>query len=239
MNKMRTLEITTYIGCPVKCDYCPQDKLLLSYRGGKIMTLNNFKKFLWKVPKDVRIDFSGFSEPFYNPETISMMQFAYNSNYHLVLYTTLDVLTKEDIRKLKNIRFDEVVFHKYPNSSEKWDEIREEFEREVQSGRIAEITEQWKWSRASNLWTIPYKPGPGHCLFAGKLFNHNVLLPNGDVVICCQDYSLKHIIGNLHEKTYNDLNRMYLRLLSDEEDSELLCRNCELFQSDSRSGCCI
>jgi organic radical activating enzyme len=27
--------------------------------------------------------------------------------------------------------------------------------------------------------------------------NRNVLLPNGDVVLCCQDYGLKHVLGNL------------------------------------------
>jgi len=36
-------------------------------------------------------------------------------------------------------------------------------------------------------------------------YDHNVLLPNGDVVLCCMDYSLKHIIGNLFKNDYDDL----------------------------------
>jgi len=36
-------------------------------------------------------------------------------------------------------------------------------------------------------------------------YDHNVLLPNGDVVLCCMDYSLKHVIGNLFEQNYEDL----------------------------------
>ena len=36
-------------------------------------------------------------------------------------------------------------------------------------------------------------------------FDRNVLLPNGDVVLCCMDYDLKHIIGNLLEQTYEEM----------------------------------
>jgi len=37
-----------------------------------------------------------------------------------------------------------------------------------------------------------------------KLY-HNVVLPNGDVSLCCMDYGLKHIIGNLYEQDYEDI----------------------------------
>jgi hypothetical protein len=36
-------------------------------------------------------------------------------------------------------------------------------------------------------------------------FHHCSLLPNGDVTICCQDYSLNHIIGNLYNQEYIDI----------------------------------
>src|SRR5207247_553993 len=36
-------------------------------------------------------------------------------------------------------------------------------------------------------------------------YDHNVLLPNGDVVLCCMDYSLKHRLGNLLQQSYEDL----------------------------------
>ena len=35
--------------------------------------------------------------------------------------------------------------------------------------------------------------------------HHTVLLPNGDVTICCQDYELKHIVGNLYNQEYDDI----------------------------------
>lgn len=34
---------------------------------------------------------------------------------------------------------------------------------------------------------------------------HNILLPNGDVSLCCMDYNLENILGNLYETSYNDL----------------------------------
>jgi hypothetical protein len=36
-------------------------------------------------------------------------------------------------------------------------------------------------------------------------YDQHVLLPNGDVVLCCMDYDLKHVIGNLVNQSYEDL----------------------------------
>ncbi len=47
----------------------------------------------------------------------------------------------------------------------------------------------------------PRHQSPVSCSFT-PFYDHNVLLPNGDVVICCMDYSVKHKIGNLIESDY-------------------------------------
>lgn len=46
----------------------------------------------------------------------------------------------------------------------------------------------------------------------GKVFcsrsihlNHNVLLPNGDVVLCCMDFGLRHKLGNLINQSYEEI----------------------------------
>jgi hypothetical protein len=49
---------------------------------------------------------------------------------------------------------------------------------------------------------------------------HNVLLPNGDVSLCCMDYGLDHILGNLLEQEYNDI-------LPEPYSCFKLCRFCE------------
>ncbi len=64
-----------------------------------------------------------------------------------------------------------------------------------------------------------------------KYLNHNVLLPDGTLVLCCNDYGLKHIIGNLKESSYeqimssDELQKIYKKMLYSEQD-ELLCRKC-------------
>jgi hypothetical protein len=49
---------------------------------------------------------------------------------------------------------------------------------------------------------------------------HNIMLPNGDVSLCCMDYSLDNIVGNLFEQDYNDaIPRPYA--------TYDICRRCE------------
>jgi hypothetical protein len=61
-------------------------------------------------------------------------------------------------------------------------------------------------------------------------YNHNVLLPNGDVVLCCMDYGLKHRLGNLLINKYEDLfkSENYITLMNglENENIEILCRTC-------------
>ena len=49
---------------------------------------------------------------------------------------------------------------------------------------------------------------------------HNILLPNGDVSLCCMDYGLKHITGNLYEQSFEDS-------IPDNNQSFSLCNGCE------------
>jgi hypothetical protein len=49
---------------------------------------------------------------------------------------------------------------------------------------------------------------------------HNVMLPNGDVSLCCMDYGLKHILGNLYEEDYEEI-------IPQNNQCFELCRLCE------------
>lgn len=64
-----------------------------------------------------------------------------------------------------------------------------------------------------------------------KMLNRNVLLPNGDVALCCMDYSLRHIFGNLLVSDYQDLFRSieYHKLQKglDDDSANIICRHCE------------
>jgi len=50
----------------------------------------------------------------------------------------------------------------------------------------------------------PRKEGRVIC-GATHFWDHNVLLPSGEVVLCCMDYAKKHVIGNLMTQDYYDL----------------------------------
>jgi hypothetical protein len=50
----------------------------------------------------------------------------------------------------------------------------------------------------------PRHTSPVTCSYT-PFYDHNVMLPNGDVVLCCMDYSVKHKIGNLIEGDYFSL----------------------------------
>ena len=46
------------------------------------------------------------------------------------------------------------------------------------------------------------------------------MLPNGDVSLCCMDYGLEEITGNLLKQEYNDV-------IPDPYEVFTLCRQCE------------
>lgn len=62
-------------------------------------------------------------------------------------------------------------------------------------------------------------------------YNHNVLLPDGSVILCCMDYGMRHVLGNLLELDYAKLMRGRARrkIIQGCEHSckeNVLCRNC-------------
>lgn len=72
---------------------------------------------------------------------------------------------------------------------------------------------------------------PVSCL-STPYYDHNVLLPNGDVILCCMDYGLKNIIGNLLTDTYEDLylNDTMIKLMKENKkfgwSKCSICKSC-------------
>jgi len=62
-------------------------------------------------------------------------------------------------------------------------------------------------------------------------FDHNTMLPNGDVLLCCMDYGQDHVIGNLLRQTYGEIHggpamgAIRLRAMVP-DDGKLICRSC-------------
>jgi len=97
-------------------------------------------------------------------------------------------------------------------------------------------------SRAGNL-EKRFKPishkGAISCGACGRLINRNELLPDGTVLLCCMDYGMAHVLGNLSQIDYYELfcgeeARKVLQAF-DDENLPSLCRRCE-WAKKIRSG---
>jgi radical SAM protein with 4Fe4S-binding SPASM domain len=68
----------------------------------------------------------------------------------------------------------------------------------------------------------------------------NVLLPNGDVVLCCMDWSAEYVLGNLRRDRFKDLHRSesFQRVRRGMKDpgTNVLCRTCTLAQTVTAKG---
>ncbi|MGD8369394.1 MAG: SPASM domain-containing protein [Desulfobacterales bacterium] len=218
-----------------------------------------FETCLSKIPLDIAIHFSGMAEPWLNPDCTRMLLHAVDRGHTVEVYTTLVGMRPEDVPQLEPVSFSKFVVHlpneRYPSririDSRYLDMVRRVAESRIQNlvfVAIGAVNRQLEeavgqpvridpvQNRAGNLSTTSDAPdatrarGKIRCISCGGRLNHNVLLPNGDVVLCCMDYGLVHVIGNLLREDYDDLfgSPEYLRVrrgLTD-ESVDILCRYC-------------
>lgn len=257
------LEITTVIGCRVACSYCPQKTLVNRYRERPThehaMSLEMFQRCLEKVPVQVDIIFAGMAEPWLNKACTDMLVHAHAKGHRVAVYTTTLGMTPDDVERIRQVPVYEFCIHLPDGDGQMNLESTPEFidvlklcinripnvgfalhgslhpavkaalGRDQPDGSGALI------SRAGNLpdRSILRKTGKLMCSACGPKIDHNVLLPNGDVALCCMVYDLKHVIGNLATGTYESLfvSDEYQRVmkgLDGDESVDIACRNCEM-----------
>ena len=268
------MELTTMIGCPLMCTFCPQENLRDSYGDNeKYMQPRDLVAVLSKLPKDTRIDFSGMSEPWANPHCTEMLETVLFMGFNIAIYSTLYGMTDpERVRKVLEDhpnQVDVIMLHlpdangnmKGWKNSEEWQHAAAVMSHtnvpcgvgamtmdssglvhpELQSmiGRLpgwqghtradSLNTEQVAGQAISitpmNIFSLTCRSTP--------FYDRNVLLPNGDVVLCCMDYNLKHIIGNLLTQTYEEIfkGKPLLDLIEINEEPKFskcsICKSCE------------
>lgn len=235
--KKTNLEITTYIGCKVLCKYCPQGKLIKAYKSNKkLMTFDDFKKILENVDsKKTRLIFAGFSEIFLNKYAVDMLIYAYKKGFETDVYTTTVGLTKNKIMKLakENVKLRFVAFHVFDS---KVNPINDSFYKKadlfknnitVKAVKLIKVTDVF--SRAGTLFKVNKSKEKIFCL--RNFVYQNVVLPNGDLVLCCHDYLLRHKLGNLFLQHYSGKDiakkREEILNLMQDKNSEIACRYCD------------
>lgn len=245
------LEITTHIGCPMMCLDCPQDLLISKYQGFKMLGLDDYKKAIDKVPRECRIDFSGMCEPFTNMHCADMILYAYEKGHPLALYTTLQGATFQDWERLKDVRYEVVTIHlpdkegrghfnitqDYLELLSMWETMNYSCHGAVDE-RVLPYIKQGKTlitfmhDRAGNVECRPHRTiGTDrhlHCMTSGRNMDHNVLLPDGTIIMCCMDYGMTGVFGNLFEQSYEEVlhspeaEKMRGTLIK----GESICRHC-------------
>jgi len=257
---MPSIDITTKIGCVNMCDYCPQNKLLSAYKSREyLLSFANFKECIDKIPKNVLIFFAGMSEPFQNKDCTKMIEYANKKGFRIKVFTTTIGMTKEDIPRLEKIPFATFEIHLPDDSNNtkiKVDKHYLEIIKLIKNSKIQNLTfllygkmhpqvkkvlnmevedlSRLIQNRASNLSSVPpTKKLKGRLICDtnnGQMLHDNVLLPNGDVVLCCMDYGLRHKLGNLLESSYEELFQTeYFKNMQkamNSKEGEILCRHC-------------
>lgn len=253
------LEISTVVGCKMNCDYCPQKVHVRNYTEkwyNTRMRYDDFKTMISTVPTECDIHFSGMAEPFLNPECSKMIVHAHQMGHRIGLYTTTVGMRIEDIVEIHDIPFMFITLHlpdanglmklhvdeKYLNILSK---VIKTFDCQYMvvgelHPKVKELTgpvadhSHGILSRAGNIKTlaITKKKGVLQCSACGPKIDHNVLLPSGEVLLCCMDYSQEHVIGNLLEITYDELFKTdeYNRVMDGlkDDESDIICRRCEI-----------
>lgn len=273
-----TLEITTMIGCPLMCNYCPQDNLREAYGkdSPKYMALETFKVAVSKIPANTRIDFSGMAEAWVNPEATKMLAHALEKGHAVAVYTTLynwsietanqvielfekyrsqvevfSIHFPDEYGNMKGWKYNDewvAVFHLMTITVQRLG-IKLEAMTMSDHGKIHPDLQHlgiqlYNWfghDRAGSLNKEQVKEQPINFIDrhekpvrCSKTINYDqhVLLPNGDIVLCCMDYDNKHILGNLLVDSYEDLftGEGMIRLLRENikpcYSSESLCKSC-------------
>lgn len=227
----------------------------------RVLPFETFKRCLHSVPADVLIEFCGMSEPFGNPECADMVLYAHERGFRVSMYTTAVGMRLDDVQKIGAVPFVTFKLH-LPDidgnfqlkTTEAYLAVLAEIRRtgisgleSMSLGRADDVVRKVLGdaphhpqemsrlkSRVGNVSHMPslYKAGRILCLRSPRL-RRWVLLPSGDVLLCCMDYGMKHVIGNLTRQTYPDIAaspelKRIRRRMKDEKAGDIICRRCEI-----------
>lgn len=250
------LEVGTTATCALRCKYCPQDRLVQSYQGANQLTPSVYEKCLDNYSPGDAIYFAGFVEPCLNKQFVLLLLMTLERGHRTRLYTTgrgLNVAQAEAIAKLN---IDQIVLH-LPDrfGSLSFSENNVPVMEALSRGRNVECMTMdnvphpslegiWQrlpknmgamHDRAGNVvgtqaYVAVRKSGPIRCRVAPSL-DHSVLLPDGRLSLCCMDYSLMHVIGDLSTTPYTTILRdepiqEIRRRQQNERVGDVLCRAC-------------
>lgn len=270
------MELTTMVGCPLMCTFCPQDNLRTKYgKATKYMRPEDLSHILEKLPRNMIIYFAGMAEPWANPQCTEMLRAVLSRNFKVAIYTTLYGMKSDDARAVAELleahdsQVTTLKLHmpdangnmKGWKNTEEWRKAYAIIRQVKVSCGVETMTMDYSGvvhadvselvGPVSNGFAPNTRGGslnmeqiegqriaetPRHetavmCRYT-PVYDKNILLPNGDVVLCCMDYDRKHVIGNLLEQTYEELfsSQAFLDLVKINESAgysdSSICKSC-------------
>lgn len=116
MNEvLRRIEFSLRMGCKLDCNFCPQKLLLSKYfedgDSSKVLSFENFKIILSRLEPCSDVSFAGASEPFSNPDCISMIEYAFENNHSVSLASSFTGVTSEELSRLVGKPFKQILAH--------------------------------------------------------------------------------------------------------------------------------
>lgn len=189
------------------------------------------------MPKHVAIHFSGFSEPFLNPQCIDMIEYAHREGYKIVLFSTLVGLKSKDIEKLRRCS-PELTLHLPDNLGNAKISLTQEYRDTLRAtlkllpvDTFYVMDERFISNERAGFCKDAPKRQIHGLFFCEKLFTPQfVMLPNCDVVLCCMDFGLNHPLGNLASQSWLDIveSPEYQRVCANrfQTSGTVLCRGC-------------
>jgi radical SAM protein with 4Fe4S-binding SPASM domain len=245
------LEFTLTAACALGCRYCPQGAYARAYRakpGPRSTTLENYERMLANVADTTKnIDFSGYTEPLHNPYWLDLFRYTLDHGYAVTLFSTLAGASHNDLNSLSELAISRIYVHLLDHAAQRdklefFIERCQEHNRDFafiyfnEDGRKLAAAfqdqvncEQWTAHSRAGLLEInrQYVPGLIRCCEQREFCS--VVLPNGDVHICCMDFALQHRIGNLLESPlseihHSDAARAFRATMASTRDG--ICNHC-------------
>jgi radical SAM protein with 4Fe4S-binding SPASM domain len=245
------LEFTLTAACALMCPYCPQEKYVRGYRmkaGQRNMTFDDYKRMLGNVAHTTRnIDFSGYTEPLHNRHWFDIFQHTLEHGYRVTLFSTLGSASLDDLDRLSELAISRIYVHLLDHVAQPdklaffiercrrhhrdllfiyFDEDGKELAAAFQ-GRVS--CERWTAHSRAGLVDVGLRYLPGAVSCCEQRDFCSVVLPNGDVHICCMDFALEYGIGNLLESPladihYSDAARAFRATMASPRDG--ICNHC-------------
>jgi 2-deoxy-scyllo-inosamine dehydrogenase (SAM-dependent) len=199
-----TLETST--ACNRRCGYCPQSTAPMKQEFVGADVVDAFLASLHSIRYNSFVEFHFYNEPLLNehlPSIVHKVSIARPKTTRRI-FTNGDNLTALLTQDLILAGVNQFIVSRHPPFSPSWD--YEMKQRQRQFPGFIKVLKNQAWSNRGGL--VSERKLPSNTMKGVK----SCFLPywvcvtiNGDVVICCQDYNRKHVMGNILRESLHDI----------------------------------